>query len=80
MEFTRFNLSLPKMPSVIMIKQLNGGLVMSKRQQLLCFSTFRQSELFCYEKGTLMKLSYGMLKESSHGHMRRGVRNNKKGG
>lgn len=62
-EFTSFNLSLHKMPSVIIIKQLNSGLVMSKRQQLLCFSTFRQSELFCYEKGTLMKLSYGMLKK-----------------
>lgn len=27
--FTKFNLSLPKMPSVSIIKQLNGGLVMS---------------------------------------------------
>lgn len=46
-EFTSFNLSLSKMPSVIIVKQLTGGLVMGKRQPLLCFSTFRQSELFC---------------------------------
>lgn len=53
MEFTSCNLSLSKMPSVIIIKQLTGGLVMGKRQQLLCFSTFRQSELFCSGKETL---------------------------